>query len=265
MAEQVDETERSGALHDLEEWLEKPMLVLGVVWLVLLVVELTRGLSSGFELLGTAIWGVFVLDFGLRLTLAPKKVAYLKRNWLTVISLLIPAVRVFRIFRVVRLLRLARATRGVRLVRVVGSLNRGMRTLGGAMARRGFGYVLALTLLVTFVGAAGMLAFEREAPDGSPLDDYGTALWWTAMIMTTMGSEYWPKTPEGRVLCLLLALYAFAVFGYVTATLATFFIGQDARKDPAGVASNALLEEVRAELAALRQDLSQREPPRPAS
>ncbi len=40
------------------------------------------------------------------------------------------------------------------------------------------------------------------------------------MIMTTMGS--WPQTPEGRVLCLLLAVYAFAVFGYVTAMLAAF-------------------------------------------
>ncbi len=43
-----------------------------------------------------------------------------------------------------------------------------------------------------------------------------------------MGSDYWPRTPEGRILCLLLALYAFAVFGYVTATLASYFIGRDA-------------------------------------
>ncbi len=29
-----------------------------------------------------------------------------------------------------------------------------------------------------------------------------------------LGSEYWPQTVEGRVLCLLLAFYAFGVFGY---------------------------------------------------
>ena len=49
-----------------------------------------------------------------------------------------------------------------------------------------------------------------------------SAVWWTAMLLTTMGSEYWPRTPEGRVLCLLLALYAFAVFGYVTAAIAAY-------------------------------------------
>jgi voltage-gated potassium channel len=40
----------------------------------------------------------------------------------------------------------------------------------------------------------------------------------------TLGSEYWPHSAEGRVLCFMLALYAFTIFGYVTATLATFFL-----------------------------------------
>jgi len=39
------------------------------------------------------------------------------------------------------------------------------------------------------------------------------------MIITTLGSAYWPETAEGRMLCVLLALYSFTVFGYVTAAL----------------------------------------------
>lgn len=245
----TEEEQREHTLQELEGWLEKPMLVLGAVWLVLLVLELTRGIGRVLEAVGTAIWIAFLLDFALRLALAPKKGAYLRRNWLTVVSLAIPALRTLRIFRAVRLLRASGAVRGLRLVRVVGSLNRGMKTLGATMARRGFGYVMGSTLIVTFVGAAGMYAFERDV-QGGELDDYGAALWWTAMIMTTMGSEYWPRSPEGRVLCLLLALYAFAVFGYVTATLATFFIGQD-RATGAATDADALREEV----AALRREL----------
>jgi voltage-gated potassium channel len=42
-----------------------------------------------------------------------------------------------------------------------------------------------------------------------------------------MGSDYWPQTPEGRLLCLLLAIYAFAVFGYVTAAIAAYFVDRD--------------------------------------
>jgi voltage-gated potassium channel len=95
------------------------------------------------------------------------------------------------------------------------------------------------------------------------LNDYGTALWWTAMVMTTMGSDYWPQTAEGRVLCMLLALYAFAVFGYVTAMLATFFIGRDAENAEAELAGAQAIEALRVDVAALRsevQALSQRRP-----
>jgi hypothetical protein len=45
------------------------------------------------------------------------------------------------------------------------------------------------------------------------------------------------SAPEGRVLGFLLALYSFGVSGYVTATLATYFIGQDAIDDEAELAS----------------------------
>lgn len=128
-----------------------------------------------------------------------------------------------------------------------------MRALGASLNRRGFGYVVALTLLVTFAGAAGMYAFENEAPSG--LHSYGEALWWTAMIMTTMGSQYWPQTVEGRVVCVFLALYAFAVFGYVTAALATYFVGRDAENGAAEVAGSAQLITLREEIRALREEM----------
>jgi voltage-gated potassium channel len=235
----MHDEERESALQQLQEWLEKPMLALSFVWLALLVVELVWGLNRALWVLGQAIWLAFIAEFALSLVLAPDKLAYLRSNWLKALALVAPA---FRLLRLARFARIARASRGLRLLRVVSSVNRGMNALGAAMRRRGFGYVLALTLIVTFAGSAGMYALERDAPGGG-FDSYTTALWWTAMIMTTMGSEYWPRTGDGRVLCVFLALYAFAVFGYVTATLATFFIGQDERRG------------VQEQLAALRAEL----------
>lgn len=249
------DAERRELLARLEDWLETPMLVLGFVWLALLVVELTRGISPGLEAASTVIWVVFILDFALKFVLAPDKTDYLKANWLTALALAVPALRVFRIFRVVRVLRAARAARGLRLFRVVSSLNRGMRALGATMRRRGFGYVVALTVIVALAGAAGMYAFESESPDGRGFGSFGEALWWTAMVMTTMGSDYFPRTTEGRVLCFALAVYAFAVFGYVTATLATFFVGRDAESEEAEVAGAAQIESLRLEVAALREEL----------
>lgn len=241
-------------LRDLEEWLERPMLVLSFAWLALFVLEFTRGLPPWLEVAGSAIWVAFLLDFALRFALAPERGAYLRANWLTALSLLVPAVRVFRAARVFRVLRAARAARGLRLVKVVSSLNRGMRTLARSFGRRGFGYVVALTLLVTLAGAAGIFAFERDVA-GSPLTSFGAALWWTAMMMTTMGSDYFPQSAEGRALCVLLAVFAFAVFGYLTATLATYFVGRDAAAPDAEVAGQASVDALTAEVRALRAEL----------
>jgi len=219
--------ERRSLVEQIENWLEAPMLVLGFVWLVLLIIKLTSNLSPFLELSGTIIWIIFILDFALKFTLAPDKTDYLKANWLTALSLAVPALRVFRAFRVFRILQAARAARGLRLFRVLTSLNRGMKALGASFGRRGFGYVVALSIIVTFAGAAGMYAFENEMPNG--LKTYPDALWWTATLLTSIGLEYFPQTAEGRVLCFVLALYGFAVFGYVTATLATFLLGATRR------------------------------------
>jgi voltage-gated potassium channel len=235
-----------------------PMLVLAFIWLALLVVEIVWGLSPLLEAASYIIWIVFILDFGLELWLAPRKLDYLKQNWLSGIALLAPALRVFRIVNLLRLTRLSRiggVTRGLRLLRVLSSVNRGMHALGASMSRRGFGYVVLLTLIVTLAGAAGMYGFENSNAGGRSLTSYSDALWWTAMIMTTMGSEYWPQTAEGRVLCFFLALYSFAVFGYVTATLATFFIGRDAENEDAELAGAASIAALQAQIAALRDDI----------
>lgn len=250
------ERERGEILSRLERWLEVPMIVLGLVWLVLLVAELIWGISPLLETISTVIWIIFIIDFAVKLILAPRRLEYLKRNWLTVLSLLLPALRVLRAFAMLRVLRAASAVRGITLVRVITAVNRGMKALGRSMGRRGIGYVIGITTLVLFTGAAGMFAFERSEPNG--FQSYSEALWWTAMIFTTMGSAYWPQSPEGRVLCVLLALYAFTVFGYVTASLASFFIGRDAEAVEGEIAGAQTLRELRDEIAALRSELRTR-------
>ena len=248
------ESERRELLEQLEDRLETPMLLLGFVWLGLLVWEFVapKGLSAPLETLGTVIWVIFLVDFAIKWALAPDKWRYLRTNWLTALSLLVPALRVFRIVRVVRLLRVAGAARGLRLFRLISSLNRGMKALSNAMGRRGVGYIVALTALITLAGAAGMFAFENGAKG---FQNYGQSLWWTAMMMTTSGSEYWPKSSEGRALCFLLSLFAFTIFGYITATLATFFVGRDAQNAEAELAGAQDMRELRDEIAALRDEI----------
>lgn len=248
------EKEQNEILQQLEDWLEVPMLALSFIWSGLFIVEVIWGLSAVLEIVGITIWILFIFDFGIKFLLAPRKLPYLQRSWLTLLALILPAIRVLRVINVLRALKTAQAIRGLRLLGVMTRTNRGMRALAASVKRRGFGYVVGLTVMITLLGGAGMYAFESEVP-ASPLKDYGTALWWTAMVMTTMGSDYFPQTAEGRVLCFILALYAFAVFGYVTATLATFFVGRDAEDPGAEVAGAQEVAALQADIAALRTEL----------
>jgi voltage-gated potassium channel len=250
-----DEEERWAVLTKLEDWLERPMLVLSFIWLSLVLIELTWTTSGVFELIGTIIWIIFILEFLLRFALAPRKIRFLRRNPVTIIALAAPA------FRFLRVLRLFRLGRGLRLVRIVGTANRGLGALRKSFDRRGLGYVLATTALVILLGAGGMLAFEPARDVSGGFTGYADALWWTAMLVSTMGSEFWPRTAEGRVLALLLAIYGLAVFGYITASFATFFIGQEAAAPDGEVGGAREIAALRADIAALREEL-QRSPMR---
>lgn len=211
--------ERWRILVTIARLLDPLMVILGLIWLVLLIVELMHGLTPALNRVVMAIWILFIADYVLRLIIAPDRGLYLKKNWLNLIALIVPAFRALRIVR---------ALRALRVVKLITSTNRGIRALSFALRRHGFAYVLAATILVIFAGAAGMYAFERGVPN-TAMDSYGYALWWTAMLITTIGSDYWPQTPEGRVLCLLIGLYAFSVLGYITATLASLFLGDRGR------------------------------------
>lgn len=239
--------ERKKLLKSVEGILEGPMIFLGFVWLVLLVVELIWGINQILEYISLSIWGVFIIDFLIKIILAPEKLPFLKKNWLTTISLFIPALRVFRVFRFFRLLR---GLQGLKLVRLVSSLNRSLRSLGKTMQRRAFGYVLITTMIFTFAGAAGMFAFENTTPG---FTNYWMALWWTAMHVITTGNEFHPATPEGRGLGFLISVFGFSIFGYFTATFATYFIGRDAEEEDAPIAGSKEIRVLKSEVIALRK------------
>jgi voltage-gated potassium channel len=254
----ASEAQRWQVLRDLEQWLERPIQWLGLLWLALLVVEYIWGLNPLLNTVVWLVWVLFVGEFLLRLALAPRKLRFLQSNWLTVISLAVPALRIFAALKAVRLLRLGQAMRSAQLVRVVGSINRSMNTLRAYLMRHQTGYIVALTALVVLVGSAGMWTLEGAHSIEGGFVDFGDAFWWTAMIMTTMGSAYWPQTFEGRVLAFLLSAYALSIFGYITAFLASYFIGRDASA-PAGKPSVAdELARLSAQIDALRRELRER-------
>jgi voltage-gated potassium channel len=258
--------ERWELLHNIIVLTRTPMTVLSLVWVGLIVAALVSGLPPVLEWLSTAIWALFILDFLVQILVAPRKLAYLRRNWLTAISLALPAFALLRVFQALRLLRLAAQSGSFSLVRIVAGMNHGMAAIRRVLGHRKLGFVVALTVLITLTGAAGMYAFENPAAlraqgfapaaHGGGLHSYAEAVWWTGMVMTTFGSAYWPVTLAGRILCLLLAFYALSIFGYITASVASYFIGGPAGNKPGATGPVADLSAVQSELAAVREQLA---------
>jgi voltage-gated potassium channel len=232
------------------------MILLSLGWLAIVLWELVSGSTELLTTLGTLIWVIFIVEFAIRFALAPAKGQFLRSNWLTLVALVVPALRLFRGFA---LLRASRALRGIRLVRIVGTANRSMNALKATLARRAFGYVAGLTVLVISLGAAGMLNFENASEVDGGFTSYGDALWWTGMLVASIGTENWPVTTEGRLLGMLLALYGLTMFGYVTATFASFFVGRDAQEAPGPLPAGADVKRLLEEVQALRADLNRRQ------
>jgi voltage-gated potassium channel len=130
-----------------------------------------------------------------------------------------------------------------------------MNALRSTLSRRGFGYVALLTVLVVTLSAAGMLNFENAREVKGGFHDYWEALWWTGMLVTSIGSEFWPHTTEGRLLTFLVSLYGLAVLGYITATLASFFVGRDAQEKSGPIAGSRDVARLTREIRELRREL----------
>lgn len=247
--------ERFELLWHVQSVLEPVMAALGLVFLALLLLdygEAEVGLLDQGRIDGTlqVIWGIFLVDFVVRFAIAPLKLPFLRDNWLTVISLALPFLRPLRAFRALR------AVRSLSLVRLLGGINRGMRVLRAVARGRQLAYVGGLTVVVALAGAVGALFFERGYA-GAPIRTFGDALWWSSALVTTMNNEKYVVSPEGRVLAILLRVYALSVFGYVTASIATWFIGAAAREGDAGgqVALHDEIAGLRAEIVALRREV----------
>jgi voltage-gated potassium channel len=254
---------RGRLLHTISGMTDKLMVGLALIWVGLMIADLLGKLSPALQILNNIIWLIFGLDFAVKFVVAPHKAVFLRSQWITILSLILPA------FRLLRIVQAIGALRALSVLRILTSVNRNMSSLGRAMEKRGLGYVVIVTLIVLFGGAAGMYSFENPgqlrqegfgavAASGGGLHSYSDSVWWTAMLMTTIGSQYWPVTLAGRSLCFLLSLYSLGVFGYITAALASFFVGRTAeerrKSEPAEMVA---LKGLQTQIADLQRDIAQ--------
>lgn len=216
--------QRYRLVAEIEAMLDGPATYLAVVFAVVLASEIIldaqdMAVPPVLTWIQLAIWGVFIVHFLLGITISPDRIRYVRRNWLTALSLVIPFLRAFRALRAVRLLRATNS------VRVAAGFNRIARSLRGVLAWTRAGYAAALAATAALLGSAALLMFEAEAP-GSRITDYGEALWWAAATLTTVGAASEPVTIGGRIVALILMFGGLVLLGYVAGVLAAVLFGQ---------------------------------------
>jgi voltage-gated potassium channel len=107
------------------------------------------------------------------------------------------------------------------------------------------------------VVASGVeLAFEEHA-DGTNIHNFGESLWWAIVTVTTVGyGGYYPVTSGGRCVAVVLMLVGIGLIGALTATIASYFVEEQADQEKADLVRRLdRIEEMLAQVLA-RQDKS---------
>jgi len=187
-----------------------PIMLAAVVPLFLLPGGAHELLEAGVFIVS---WLVFVLD----LVVHERRTIRYLHTWmgrfdLTVVVLTAPwflvvgpsESRFVLLIRVARLARVVMATRGAR--RLFERLGR----------------VALVAALVVVVGAA--VAYRAEHATNPGFADFGDALWWAIVTLTTVGyGDIVPKTTAGRIDGVMIMITGISVLGLLAGSMASFF------------------------------------------
>lgn len=212
------EEEQLGAAESLARSLDRPMGVLGVLFLfVVLGQQLAEdpGLVAVLNVVGWVFWAVFVGEFLLRAYIARFSQRFWKRNWWQVLFLLLPFLRFLRVLRAARLLRLARVSR---VGGVLSAGLRGSRSAGKLLSSR-IGWLAAVTAVVVLVSSQLLYVLGYYGGYGLALSD--------AAMATVTGRELGAEGAFPRVFEVVLALYSVAVFATLAGSVGAFFLRGD--------------------------------------
>jgi voltage-gated potassium channel len=180
-------------------------------------VELGESGEAALDAIGWLIYGIFAVEIGARIYLAPNRFSYAAAHWFDLLILAIPLLRPLRAARSLRALRLLRG------LQLLGPLARSASEIRRLLAYKGVtGGLLVATLAVMVCSAA---IWRVEADSNGPIHDLPDAPWWALTTITTVGyGDTYPVTPEGRAIGVVLMLVGIGVFGTLTASVAAFFI-----------------------------------------
>jgi voltage-gated potassium channel len=208
-------TDREKRAKRVQVRIEPWMIALGLVWIAAWAIEPTLRSGSApsiaLSIIEDAIWVNFLLEFTMRIIIAPQTGTYLKRHWWEVIILALPVLRFLRILRVFRMARSGRA-----IASAVSTSRSAERKLAGRL-----GMLAAASGITVLIG--GRILFEYG--DGRTYIDsiYAAAL---AAIANEPVKNINGVAATGvtAVAGLLLLVFSVVVIGAMAGTLGAYLV-----------------------------------------
>lgn len=197
----------------------RAMMVLSVVSLGVVLVDAALDDAERMELLGRvdlAICSVFLADFAWRLAKSPRRVAFVRDNWLDLVGA-IPMVDALRAARVVRLVRV------LRVARLGGIVVRALRQRGLVAPTTALSHLALVTFFLWL--SAGTAFFFAEHGKNESIAGFDDALWWSMTTLSTVGyGDLFPRTPLGRLIGGATMITGVGVLGALAAMIASALI-----------------------------------------
>ncbi len=140
----------------------------------------------------------------------------MKWGWIDLLSSIpmIDYLRAGRLLRLIRLLRIIRAFKSTKQLLHHVFKNKAEGTLTS---------VLIISVLLIIFSAIAILEVENSIE--SNIKTAEDALWWSFSTITNAGyGDVYPVTTEGRLIAIVLMIFGVALFGTLTAYIASIFV-----------------------------------------
>jgi voltage-gated potassium channel len=174
--------------------------------------EFQPAVRNVFVLFEWLLWLVFAAEYAARWYIAMDRKAFAKHNVVDLAVVVLPMIPALRALRLARLGRIALV--GARVIDQSDSI----------VKRSNAKYAVLLAGLIVVLAAVMAWSVEHENPQSS-IHSLSDALWWAVTTVTTVGyGDKYPVSPEGKAIAIGLMLLGIAVFGLVSATLASMFV-----------------------------------------
>jgi voltage-gated potassium channel len=229
-------------LYRWERRAEWPLAAAALIFLVLFSVQvLARPQGREAFVLWAAswiVWGLFILDYLVRLYLANNRWHWFLRHFLDFVIVALPLVRPLRLLRLLVLIEVLQ------------------KAIGDAFRGRIVVYTVSGVVLLIYSASLAVFDKERYLP-GATINSFGKALWWSITTVTTVGyGDVYPVTNTGRVIAVLLMIGGISLVGVVTAALASWIIERVSEEETLSQAATvAHIDELRSEIRELTQEL----------